>query len=96
MVNKKLCKIYFEETKKNNIFLARDHGGPWQNQREIDSKISLSEAMKKSKISFEEDTNNFSLIHIDTSVSLKKMFLLMMQWKDYLNCMNIVIFLPKK
>lgn len=70
---KNYAKYILKKQKKNNIFLARDHGGPWQNQREIDSKISLSEAMKKSKISFEEDIlNNFSLIHIDTSVSLKK------------------------
>lgn len=64
-------KYVKRKQKKNNIFLARDHGGPWQNQMDIENKLSLKNAMKMAKKSFEDDIlNNFSLIHIDTSVSL--------------------------
>ena len=64
-------KYVGQKQKKNNIFLARDHGGPWQSQIDVENKLSLKNAMKMAKKSFEDDIlNNFSLIHIDTSVSL--------------------------
>ena len=38
-------KLFFEKSKifkKGNILLSRDHGGPWQNTREIDENFSLN------------------------------------------------------
>lgn len=59
--------------KKKNIILARDHGGPWQNNLEINNKLSLNEAMKSAKKSFKEDIDSgFKILHIDTSMGLKK------------------------
>tara|TARA_Y100001958_G_scaffold150961_1_gene135360 strand:+ start:38 stop:1201 length:1164 start_codon:yes stop_codon:yes gene_type:complete len=57
--------------KKNKIILARDHGGPWQNNIEITKKYNLKQAMDSSKKSFEVDIlNNFKIIHIDTSIGI--------------------------
>ena len=39
--------------KKKQIILARDHGGPWQNNIEIKKKYNLLQAMESSKKSFE-------------------------------------------
>ena len=62
-----------KKDKKNKIILARDHGGPWQNNIEIDQKLNLKNAMLSSKKSFETDIkNDFQIIHIDTSVDIKK------------------------
>tara|TARA_Y100000294_G_scaffold153442_1_gene152360 strand:- start:1202 stop:2362 length:1161 start_codon:yes stop_codon:yes gene_type:complete len=59
--------------KKNYIFLSRDHGGPWQNNREIEQKLKLDEAMSSAIRSFHEDINNdFGIIHIDTSVDINQ------------------------
>ena len=56
--------------KKKTVILCRDHGGPWQNNKELENQFSTKEAMKSAKKSFEEDIkNNFKIIHIDTSVS---------------------------
>lgn len=55
--------------KKKKIILARDHGGPWQNNIEIKKKYNLKQAMVSAKKSYEEDIlNNFEIIHIDTSI----------------------------
>lgn len=55
--------------KKNKIILARDHGGPWQNNIEIKKNYNLKKAMESAKKSFEVDIlNNFKIIHIDTSI----------------------------
>lgn len=56
---------------KNNIILSRDHGGPYQNNIEIENNYSLDRAMKCAKISFEQDIlNNFKIIHIDPSIDI--------------------------
>ena len=56
--------------KKKTIILCRDHGGPWQNSKELENKLNLKEAMKSAKNSFEDDIkNNFKIIHIDTSIN---------------------------
>lgn len=53
------------------ILLCRDHGGPYQNPREKQQRYSLSEAVKSSALSYEEDIRQgFDLLHIDTSVDL--------------------------
>jgi len=62
-----------KKEKSKNIFLARDHGGPWQNNLDIEGKISLKNAMISAKNSFEEDIDSdFSFIHIDTSIDIHK------------------------
>ena len=62
-----------KKEKSKNIFLARDHGGPWQNNLDIEGKISLKNAMISAKNSFEEDIDSdFNFIHIDTSIDIHK------------------------
>jgi len=55
-----------------NILLARDHGGPWQNELEISQKMSLKDAMKSAKDSYEADIDaGFHMLHIDPSVDIR-------------------------
>lgn len=62
-----------KKDKKQKIILARDHGGPWQNNIEIKKKLNLRDSMESAKNSFETDIkNNFKIIHIDTSVDIHK------------------------
>lgn len=73
-VNKWNTKSFTEYVKKKdikkNIILARDHGGPWQNDIEIKNKLSEKDAINSAKLSFEEDiNNNFDILHIDPSIS---------------------------
>lgn len=57
--------------KKSNIILARDHGGPWQNEREVKEQLSLRLAMDSAKASYLEDIRaGFQKIHIDPSIDL--------------------------
>ena len=64
-------KYVKKKSKKNFTFMARDHGGPWQNTLEIEKKLSLSKAIESAKKSFYQDIkNDFSFIHIDTSVDI--------------------------
>lgn len=57
--------------KKSNIILARDHGGPWQNEREVKDQLSLRLAMESAKASYLEDIKaGFQKIHIDPSIDL--------------------------
>jgi tagatose-1,6-bisphosphate aldolase non-catalytic subunit AgaZ/GatZ len=57
--------------KKNKIILARDHGGPWQNEKEILNKLNLKDAMASAKRSYKADIESgFSVIHIDTSIDI--------------------------
>lgn len=59
--------------KKENILLARDHGGPWQNELEISKKFTLKEAMQSSKNSFRADIDaGFHILHIDPSIGNKE------------------------
>ncbi len=65
---------YVNKIKKNSkIFLCRDHGGPWQNNNEINYNYSLKKTMKSAKESFKTDIdNNFKVLHIDTSIEINK------------------------
>ena len=57
--------------KKNTVILARDHGGPWQNNIEIEKQYNLKQAMESAKRSYEVDIlNDFKVIHIDTSIDI--------------------------
>ena len=58
-----------KKTKKNNVILARDHGGPWQNNLELENNYTDLEAMESAKESFATDIDcGFEIIHIDPSV----------------------------
>jgi hypothetical protein len=53
------------------ILLARDHGGPWQHQSEVDGAYDEDAAMRSAMASFQEDIDaGFSIIHLDPSTSL--------------------------
>ena len=40
---------YLKKKKNNNVILCRDHGGPWQNNKEIKKKLNLKQAMISAK-----------------------------------------------
>ena len=66
-------KYVKKKSKKKNIILCRDHGGPWQNNFEIEKKLSLNSAMENAKKSYEADIkSDFEIIHIDPSIDPKK------------------------
>ena len=57
------------QDKQNNIILARDHGGPWQNEKE--SNLNLKEAMESAKRSYQADIDSgFQMLHIDPSIDI--------------------------
>lgn len=65
------AKYVIEHDKKGMTILARDHGGPWQNTKEKDQKMSFRQAMKSAKKSFEDDIKSgFEIIHIDPSIDM--------------------------
>ena len=60
-----------DRDKKGKILLARDHGGPWQNNKEKDSKLGFRRAMDSAKASFLADIEaGFQILHIDPSVDI--------------------------
>ncbi len=64
-------KYVKKKDKKNTIFLARDHGGPYQNDLEIKKKMKLNDAIKSCKESYKVDIiNDFKFIHIDPSLEV--------------------------
>ena len=69
---KEFAKFVKKNDKKKNIIISRDHGGPWQNNIEIEKKISWKTALNFAKKSFESDIDNdFKVIHIDTSIDIE-------------------------
>ena len=55
--------------KRNNIILARDHGGPWQNNNEIEQKKKPDQAMRSAKDSYKSDKYaGFEVQHIDPRI----------------------------
>lgn len=57
--------------KFKNILLARDHGGPWQNDIEKKEKMSLRLAMDSAKESYKADIDaGFEVLHIDPSIDI--------------------------
>ena len=64
--SKKLVDYIKKRDKGNYIVICRDHGGPWQNEKE--KYLSLKEALISAKRSFIEDINaGYEFIHIDMS-----------------------------
>lgn len=60
-----------DKDKKGKILLARDHGGPWQNEHEKNNKLSLRRAMDSAKASYRADIDaGFQILHIDPSVDI--------------------------
>jgi len=60
-----------DRDKKGKILLARDHGGPWQNEQEKAQKLSLRRAMDSAKSSYKADIDaGFQVIHIDPSADI--------------------------
>ena len=54
-----------------NIILARDHGGPWQNEIEKSQNMNLKDAMQSAKDSYRADIDaGFHMLHIDPSVDI--------------------------
>ena len=54
-----------------NIILARDHGGPWQNELEKNQNMDLEDAMQSAKDSYRADIDaGFHMLHIDPSVDI--------------------------
>ena len=54
-----------------NIILARDHGGPWQNELEKTKNMSLKDAMQSAKDSYRADIDaGFQMLHIDPSIDI--------------------------
>ena len=70
---KKFAEYVIERDKKKKILLARDHGGPWQNELEKKNKLSLDKAMQSAKNSFQSDIESgFQILHIDPSIDIHK------------------------
>ena len=54
-----------------NIILARDHGGPWQNELEKSKNMNLKDAMQSAKDSYRADIDaGFHMLHIDPSIDI--------------------------
>ncbi len=67
------AKYVRDKDKKNNIILARDHGGPWQSEIEKNKNLNLKEAMASAKDSFKSDIDaGFQMLHIDPSIDIHK------------------------
>jgi hypothetical protein len=66
-----VAKYLIKKDKGKNIILARDHGGPWQNNNEIEKKMNLDQAMRSAKDSFKSDIDaGFEVLHIDPSIDI--------------------------
>ena len=65
------AKYVRDKDKSRNVLLARDHGGPWQNNQEVKKKLSLKFAMQSAKDSFKADIDaGFQILHIDPSIDI--------------------------
>ena len=51
----RFAEYVIKNDRKGKIILARDHGGPWQNDFEKEQKLSLRNAMESAKRSFRID-----------------------------------------
>jgi tagatose-1,6-bisphosphate aldolase non-catalytic subunit AgaZ/GatZ len=60
-----------DKDQKGKILLARDHGGPWQNNREKEQNLGLRRAMDSAKSSYRADiAAGFQILHLDPSVDI--------------------------
>ncbi len=62
----KIKEIADEINFDNEYYICRDHGGPWQRDKERMDHLSVEKAMELAKQSYKEDIlNGFDLLHID-------------------------------
>ncbi len=67
----KFADYVLDNDKKGKVLLARDHGGPWQNNKEVDQNLSLKRAMESAKNSYKADIDaGFDILHIDPSIDI--------------------------
>ena len=67
----RFAKYVIDRDKKGFVLLARDHGGPWQNDKEKSEGLSLHRAMESAKKSFKSDIESgFGILHIDPSIDI--------------------------
>jgi len=65
------AEYVLEKDVGKNIIIARDHGGPWQNELEKTKGMDLKDAMQSAKDSYQADMDaGFQLLHIDPSVDI--------------------------
>ncbi len=65
------ARYVIDRDKKGKVLLARDHGGPWQNTKEVSNNLSLRRAMESAKSSYRADIEaGFQVLHIDPSVDI--------------------------
>ena len=66
---------FVEYVRKQNapkIFIARDHGGPWQSVVEKENNLNILDSMNSSKKSFESDIlAGFDFLHLDPSIPIQ-------------------------
>ena len=68
---KEFSEYVLDKDKKGRILMARDHGGPWQNSKEIEDNLNLEQAMESAKESYSNDIESgFKVIHIDPSIDI--------------------------
>ena len=66
-----LADYVIKNDHKGKVILARDHGGPWQNDVEKKRGYSLRQAMDSAKRSYKTDIESgFEIIHIDPTVDI--------------------------
>ena len=64
-------KYVINKDKLGLIYLARDHGGPWQNDLERVGKFGLKKAMESAKNSYKVDIDSgFKILHLDPSIDI--------------------------
>ena len=60
-----------KNTKKQLVFLSRDHSGPWQGYFEVENKLDLKSSMESCKKSLEEDIDQgFKFLHLDPCIDI--------------------------
>jgi tagatose-1,6-bisphosphate aldolase non-catalytic subunit AgaZ/GatZ len=65
------ARYVVDKDKKGKILLARDHGGPWQSNKEKDAQLGLRRAMESAKSSYGADiAAGFQVLHIDPSIDI--------------------------
>lgn len=63
---------YVKSLNAPKVFLARDHGGPWQGPAETTNNLDEQQSMKSALQSFEADiAAGFDYIHIDPSIAIQ-------------------------
>jgi hypothetical protein len=66
-----LSRYVLDRDRKGKVLLARDHGGPWQNNVEVAANMGLREAMESAKSSLRADLEaGFQMLHLDPSVDI--------------------------